>query len=301
MCSHAPRRSPVPLSKRPPEPTALSRTRDAPAESAAPQCERGNGGGCAVSDVKPVGGDCRRIIFLIVKWLGLGIMEFTSLPPLPPVHDLSDLKPTGSSSGILQDLNHPRASLAIQFTLMTTKNAQASTTLAQFKILLPTQPWRPQSSMWPWTVRRAPHSRPFLARRWKAGMSPRSLWTWSGTSAACAYDVLTTGASGADFARSSSSNKFFFTVDGKSRIDDTTTLGYYMSLSAEVCRSSSPHYLDTIHRRLNMSMNRARSSFSRPRPPPRPAQPQAPNRPPPHPVSRPSSSRSPTRPSSRSS
>ncbi|KAK3901382.1 hypothetical protein C8A05DRAFT_34939 [Staphylotrichum tortipilum] len=29
------------------------------------------------------------------------------------------------------------------------------------------------------------------------------------------------------------SNKFFFTVDGKSRVADTTTLGYYMSLTAE--------------------------------------------------------------------
>jgi hypothetical protein len=31
-----------------------------------------------------------------------------------------------------------------------------------------------------------------------------------------------------------SSNKLFFTVDGKSRVEDTTTLAYYMSLTSEV-------------------------------------------------------------------
>ena len=36
---------------------------------------------------------------------------------------------------------------------------------------------------------------------------------------------------------SSSSSKFFFTADGKSRLSDDTTLAYYMSLTAAVCLS----------------------------------------------------------------
>ncbi len=46
--------------------------------------------------------------------------------------------------------------------------------------------------------------------------------------------MLTVGLADTDVALFRSSKKFLFTVDGKSQVDDTTTLGYYMSLTAEV-------------------------------------------------------------------